>query len=49
VYLVLPKGNNNTLYELVDRIRKTVSKEYEQIVFSTEEGFLKLISGFRTL
>ncbi|XP_055860082.1 transient receptor potential cation channel subfamily M member 1-like [Biomphalaria glabrata] len=47
--LVLPKGNNNTLYELVERIRQTVTKEYEQIVFSTEEDFLKLISGFRTL
>ncbi|XP_055859764.1 transient receptor potential cation channel subfamily M member 7-like isoform X2 [Biomphalaria glabrata] len=45
--LVLPKGNNNTLYKLVERISQTLTKEYEKVVFSTEEDFLKLISDFR--
>ncbi|KAK6970254.1 transient receptor potential cation channel subfamily M member 1, partial [Biomphalaria glabrata] len=45
--LVLPRGNNNTLYKLVERISQTLTKEYEKVLFSTEEDFLKLISDFR--
>ncbi|KAI8778353.1 hypothetical protein BgiBS90_021003, partial [Biomphalaria glabrata] len=47
--LVLPKGNNKTLFKLVKKIIHNESKEYEKSSFKTEDDFVKLSSDFRFL
>ncbi|KAI8778372.1 hypothetical protein BgiBS90_021022, partial [Biomphalaria glabrata] len=48
--LVLPKGNNKTLYKVAKKVIQNKIKGYENITFSTkEDDFQKYISDFRTL
>ncbi|XP_055860084.1 uncharacterized protein LOC129921690 isoform X2 [Biomphalaria glabrata] len=48
--LVLPKGNNKTLYNVAETIIQSKIKGYENIKFSTKkDDFVKYISDFKTL